>query len=905
LPHLKNPEPPTAVRRAYLPYCALPLMAALLAVALGWVQWPSALLLGLLAALALGAMLWLQHLRQTLRQTERRLQQTLTEREAFWSEIVRAMPDLLYVMDIRQSPRQLVFCNWEIGAGLGYSEEERRQMGTDFHAQTLHPDDRPRVMQLYRLQRKTGCATPLAYHARWRHRDGGWRWLSIREQAMGRAPSGQVERVIGMVKDVTEQIESTESLRHSERHHRLLAESISDVIYTTDAQLALNYVSSSCRSVLGYNPEHLIAHGFNGLVSEKRELQRIKQLLDNVRGCAGQGDALRALEPALDEVFIFNCLRADGQSIPVELRLMLMWDDKGRFEGLLGVGRDISQQRTAERNLRTAATVFEHSTVAILVADPAGYVVQINHAFSRISGYRAEQVVDHRSSLLLAPDQSIPPTSVLQHIVQHGSWEGEMRLRRPDGETYPAWVGITAVHDEEGDLLNYISFFSDISERKASEQHIHRLAYYDSLTQLPNRSLFQDRLHSALLQAGRNGQWLALIFLDLDRFKPINDSLGHAAGDRMLKEVAQRLKACVNPDDTVARMGGDEFTLLLQPRASRELALSQASQVAEGILTQLAQPFVLQGREFFVSASIGIALSPQDGSESSQLMKNADTAMYHAKGCGKNNFQLYQAQMNARALERLELENDLRHALEQDQLQLFYQPQYRARDGQLTGAEALLRWHHPARGLVPPGEFIPVLEELGLVSQVGDWVLLEACRQLKRWDQAGLRVPKVSVNLSARQFGQGQLEQRIASILHDSGTEPSRLELELTESILMRDVDEALRVLNDFKRLGVSIAIDDFGTGYSSLNYLKQFPINVLKIDRSFVDGLPSGEQDAQIARAIIAMAHSLNMSVIAEGVETQAQLDFLRLHQCDEAQGYLLGRPMPAEALATHLRGT
>jgi EAL domain-containing protein (putative c-di-GMP-specific phosphodiesterase class I) len=351
-------------------------------------------------------------------------------------------------------------------------------------------------------------------------------------------------------------------------------------------------------------------------------------------------------------------------------------------------------------------------------------------------------------------------------------------------------------------------------------------------------------------------------------------------------------------------MGGDEFTLLLQPCAILEGALNRAIHVAEQILASLARPFVLEGREFFVTASIGIALSPQDGNELSQLMKNADTAMYHAKEHGKNNFQFYQAEMNASALERLELESDLRHALEQQEFVLYYQPQFSGNGQRLTGVEALLRWQHPVRGLVPPDDFIPVLEELGLVVQVGDWVLTESCRQLKSWHAAKIRVPKISVNLSARQFTEGALAQRIAAILEDSGVAPACVELELTESILMQDVASALRTLNDLKSLGLCIAIDDFGTGYSSLNYLKQFPIDVLKIDRSFVDGLPQGEQDAQIARAIIAMAHSLNLSVIAEGVETQAQLDFLRTHDCDEVQGYLLGRPMPAHQFAAQFSG-
>jgi diguanylate cyclase (GGDEF)-like protein/PAS domain S-box-containing protein len=709
-----------------------------------------------------------------------------------------------------------------------------------------------------------------------------------------------------VAKDITEQIIHSESVRTSEERYRLLAESISDVIFSTDSHLQLNYVSPSVKPVLGYDSEWALSNGFLSLATNPIQLSGFYTLLKRVRSALSDPQRLAELrEQFQSQLFVFDCLRADGQKIPIELRLLPMWDDNEHFKGLLGVGRDISVQRRAEKDLRMAATVFEHSTAAILVTDPAGYIVQVNNAFSRVSGFSSQQILDQLPSMLTADTQQASHLNfVLKQLNQQGSWEGEVWLKRNNGEKFPAWVGITAVKDDEGDLVSYVCFFSDISERKASEQRIHRLAYYDALTQLPNRTLFQDRLHSALQHSERHQEWGVLMFLDLDRFKPINDSLGHAAGDRMLKEVAVRLSACVDSDDTVARMGGDEFTLLLRSQPNRDSLMTRAIHVGEQILASLAQPFILEGREFFVTASIGIALSPQDGNELSQLMKNADTAMYHAKERGKNNFQFYQADMNASALQRLELESDLRHALEQDEFRLYYQPQFSGDGKRLTGAEALLRWQHPQRGLVAPNDFIPVLEELGLVVEVGDWVLREACRQLAEWHQAKIRVPKISVNLSARQFAEGDLHQRVAQIIEQSTISAGCLELELTESILMEDVANAMLTLSSLKKLGVHIAIDDFGTGYSSLNYLKQFPIDVLKIDRSFVDGLPHGEQDGKIARAIIAMAHSLNLTVIAEGVETLAQLDFLRGHDCDEVQGFLLGRPMPAQQFTALFSG-
>ncbi|MBT8769027.1 bifunctional diguanylate cyclase/phosphodiesterase [Metapseudomonas boanensis] len=828
--------------------------------------------------------------------SRKRIELSLIERERFWSDVVLAVPDSLYVHDI--GGKRVMLSNNRLGPQLGYSRDELRKMGERFWEQVLHPDDAEQYWRMRSLQQVVGDGLLLQCQLRWRHKDGSWRWFDIREQALARDDRGRVSRLIGVAKDITEQIEAAESMRDSGRRYRMLAESISDVIFTTDSELQLNYVSPSVQPVLGYSADWVIDNSFQGMAADPRQLATLFAQLEQVRAALGNPKRLAGLRDRMPaQVFLFDCMRADGQKIPVELRTMLMWDEHGRFEGMLGVGRDISQQRRAEKDLRMAATVFEHSTSAILVTDPAGYIVQVNEAFTRISGYASGDVLDQLPAILTADRQQANQlTYIISQLNQRGSWEGEIWLKRRQGDNYPAWVGITAVHDEEGDLVSYVCFFSDISERKASEQRIHRLAYYDGLTHLPNRTLFQDRLHTALQHAERHQEWVVLMFLDLDRFKPINDSLGHAAGDRMLKDVAVRLAACVDEDDTVARMGGDEFTLLLQPRATREGALNRAIHVAEQILASLDRPFVLEGREFFVTASIGIALSPQDGRELSQLMKNADTAMYHAKERGKNNFQFYQADMNARALERLELESDLRHALEQGEFLLYYQPQFSGDGRRLTGVEALLRWRHPTRGLVPPADFIPVLEELGLVVQVGDWVLSEACRQLKCWHQAKMRLPKISVNLSARQFADGQLAERIAAIIEDRGLPPACLELELTESILMRDVGAAMQILESLKRLGLCIAVDDFGTGYSSLNYLKQFPIDVLKIDRSFVDGLPDGERDAQIARAIIAMAHSLNLAVIAEGVETQAQLNFLREHGCDEVQGYLFGHPMPAQ---------
>ena len=838
-----------------------------------------------------------QHLDATLLSlndiTQRKLGELrLIQRDAFWSNLISATPDTLYTYDVASG--QLTYESHPLALKLGYPPEAFTSLGTE----RLHPDDTELHARVVNM-RQTLSDQPSSSLLRWQHRNGSWRWFDIREQRLERRPDGAAASIVGLALDVTDTVLASDRLRDSENRYRQLAESISDVIFTTDAQLVLSYISPSVEELLGYSIAELQQRPLADLVVHSRQLQEFRRALQHLLRSLDDPRALSALRRESFAPLVLDCLHAEGHTLQIELRLKPLWDDHERFAGLLGVCRDISAQRRTEKDMRMAATVFDHSAGAILVTDPAGYIVRVNRTFSRITGFAAADVLDQQPMMICADKQE---ANQLQHVMQQlrteESWEGEIWQRRKDNEPYPSWVGITAIRDDDGDLMSYVCFFVDISERKASERRIHRLAYYDALTLLPNRTLFQDRLHNALQQSRHNNSWVVLMFLDLDRFKPINDSLGHAAGDRMLKEVAMRLTACVGTEDSVARMGGDEFTLLLSGLETREAALAQAIRVGEQILAQLSDAFILEGREFFVSASIGIALSPQDGQELSQLMKNADTAMYHAKEMGKNNFQFYQAEMNARALERLELEADLRHALLQGEFRLHYQPQYRCDNRRLTGVEALLRWEHPVRGHVSPAEFIPVLEEIGLVVQVGDWVIREACRQMREWHAAKVRIPKVSVNLSARQFSDGQLGQRIAEILTETGLPPACLELELTESILMRDVGEALQLLGELKGLGLCIAVDDFGTGYSSLNYLKQFPIDILKIDRSFVDGLPHGEQDAQIARAIIAMAHSLNLSVIAEGVEEAEQLEFLCTHGCDEVQGFLFDRPLPPDQL-------
>ena len=502
---------------------------------------------------------------------------------------------------------------------------------------------------------------------------------------------------------------------------------------------------------------------------------------------------------------------------------------------------------------------------------------------------------------LLHPEDRERMREYISNTLKGGSNSAEFRIVRPDGEVRWLFDRSHLVADEHGQPVRIDGIASDVTRHKESQAQLYRAAHHDALTGLPNRKLMLERLRQGLSRRGHDGGALALMLIDLDRFKTINDSLGHKAGDDILCQIAGRIADCLREEDTVARLGGDEFVVVL-PETTGEAG---ADAVAQKLTAALAPPMQVDGRTIHCSASIGISLFPRDGSDAESLMRNTDTAMYAAKRAGRNTYSFYAAGMNAASARLLELENDLRGALERGEFAVHYQPQVDlGRNGAICGFEALLRWHHPERGLVSPAEFIPLAEETGLIVTIGEWVLREACRQANEWVgqfDAGLRM---AVNLSARQFLQPGLVQAVAAALGESGLPARNLELELTESMIMQDPDQSGRTLAELKAMGITIAVDDFGTGYSSLAYLRRYPIDVLKIDKSFVGELVGNPDDAAICASIIAMAHSLRLKVVAEGIETDSQLGFLVQRGCDYAQGYLLGKPLPAGSIADLLRG-
>ncbi|OIO55024.1 MAG: hypothetical protein COX57_00865 [Alphaproteobacteria bacterium CG_4_10_14_0_2_um_filter_63_37] len=568
--------------------------------------------------------------------------------------------------------------------------------------------------------------------------------------------------------------------------------------------------------------------------------------------------------------------------------------------GVVWMIEDVSQRRRSETDLRRAAAVFEASPDGIMITDAHKRILSVNPAFTRITGYDAQESVGKTPALLSSGRHGTAFYQTMwAQLLREGAWQGEIVNQRKSGEHFPEWLSIVRIDDDRGDLAGYVGIFNDITERKEAEARIRYQANYDGLTGLPNRALFHDRLDFALAQTRREGGLTALLFLDLDRFKQVNDSHGHTVGDQLLKEAAHRLKKTVRESDTVARLGGDEFILILTGLNHPD----DAARVADKLIDALTAPFALHGKQSFISASIGITLYPMDGADTETLLRNADTAMYRAKEGGRGRFAFFTEEMNQKIQEHIALEQRLRMAVAKQALHLNFQPQVDLTGGGVWGMEALLRWEEPGLAAIPPSRFIPLAEETGLIVPLGSWVLEQACRQFAAWRNEGIAPIRIAVNVSARQFLDPNFVTTALEIQKRFDMQPGTLELEITESLLLGHTPEMFEQLETLSRAGIVFSIDDFGTGYSSLAYLKRLPVSTLKIDRSFVTDILTDPDDAAIATTIIAMGHTMNLKVIAEGVETQAQRDFLRNQGCDLVQGMWLGAPVEAEKATAFLR--
>ncbi len=695
----------------------------------------------------------------------------------------------------------------------------------------------------------------------------------------------------GIARDVT-------ARRRTEKQLQLQSaalEAAANGIVITDRQGTIVWANHSFTRMTGYSKQEIIGKNPRLLKSGEQPESYYAELWSTISsGKVWKGEIVNR--------------RKDGTTYTEEMTITPVTRNGNAADiHFVAIKQEITERKQIEQALRQAEekyrAIFEDAVVGIFQITPEGRPLSVNRALAEMHGYDSpEHLLGEVSNVARQLFVDLSRFDELRHVLdKNGVVRGaEVEVYRSDRTKKWVLVNLRAVRDANGNTVLNEGTVEDITDRKVAEEQVQFLAYYDALTGLPNRTLLQDRLSKAIASARRRKDKVALLFLDLDEFKTINDSLGHSVGDLVLKEVAERLKRWAREQDTVARVGGDEFLIVLT--AVKEVA--DAAVAAERLMNTIAAEFVVQGHSLGISCSVGISIFAEHGRDGETLIKNADAAMYCAKDSGRNNFRFFTKDMNAQVVERLTLENGLRLALDKKELFLVYQPQIEIATGRIIGLEALLRWQHPVLGLVPPDKFIRIAENSGLIMPIGEWVLRTACSQARKWQEEGLLAVSVAVNVSAVQFRQTGFCELIRRVLHETGLAPQYLELELTEGLLLSNADVMFSVLQELKALGLKLAIDDFGTGYSSLSYLKQFPVGRLKIDRSFIRDIAVNPDDAAITTAIISMAKSLNLKVIAEGVEDEEQMSFLRAHQCDEIQGYYFSKPLAVDKVADKLRG-
>lgn len=707
------------------------------------------------------------------------------------------------------------------------------------------------------------------------------------EVFLRRVDFGGNECLMVNVRDVSARRKTQRLLAQSERRFRDVALTSGDWIWEVNAQGRYTFASGRVKELLGYEPQDLYSMTPFDLMPPEE--------VGSIQGIFAELVANKAPIVDLENSFVAK----DGTRGVFLTNGVPLFDDQGNVAGYFGVDKDITQRKADEQKLKLFEAVFKNALEGISITDAQGDIVAVNPAFTDITGYAPEEVLGQNPRVLKSDRHEAKfYEDMWQELLTHGNWVGEVWNRRKSGEAYPEWLSISAIRDEQKNTTHFVAVFHDITEMKRKEKQIAFQAFHDPLTGLPNRVLLLDRLNQSIAHALRNGARLGVLFIDLDNFKHVNDSLGHSTGDKLLKKAAERFASMLREEDTVARLGGDEFVIMLPELEEPENAV----QLAERIISAFASPFSIEGKELFVTPSVGITIFPDDGSTPEDLIKNADMAMYRAKDGGKNALRMFTEEMNTLVTRRLTLENQLRRALTRDEFTVYFQPKVNLVTGMITGMEALARWIRFDGEVTNPDEFIPLAEETGIIVALGEKVILEACAKTRDLIQAGHVGLKVSVNLSPRQFRQQDLILMIKEALDFTGLDASCLELEITETTLARDIDNAVEILGQLAALGIGLAIDDFGTGYSSLYYLKRLPIDILKIDRSFVRDLPDDADDAILVSTILLMARNLNLRVVAEGAEKKEQVDFLKHLECDEIQGFFYGKPMPYQAFLEHL---
>jgi len=800
----------------------------------------------------------------------------VARREERFRTIVTQVPGAVFRV---RAGAEVEFVSDAIEGITGYPAQHFLRGTTEDWADIVHPQDR----RHYRNRAKDAVLGGRAYKIEYRIIDahGIERWVLESGQPQGVSGEERL-RVDGILSDISER-------KHNEmRIETLLTEQgaiLDNVMFGVLFVRQRRIVTSNRRAeeLFGYAEGALDGAPTEILYPSRAAYERMAA--EHYPGMDGDGNA----RPASGDKC--QARRRDGSVFWCMVSGCAL-DPAHPDDGSIWVFADISERKQAEEKLRLSATVLEHIADGVMVLDVEGRIIAINPAFTAITGYAEHEAIGLQSTLTRGGDEALY-AALWQELDATGFWQGEIWDTRKGGEAYLEWLTVSAVRGDGGAVSHYVCVFSDITRSKEAQAQLDHLAHHDPLTALPNRLLYQDRLQHALARAARDTTQLAVLFIDLDRFKNVNDTLGHHVGDELLKQASAQLAACLRAGDTLARLGGDEFIVLLEDIDGAP----GAAVVAEKLIAMFEQPFTVSGYELFVTGSVGIALYPQDGQDLHMLIRNADVAMYGAKERGRNGYQFYAPSMSGEGVERLRLEALLRRSIEKHEIFLVYQPQVEIDSARLIGVEALVRWRSPELGLVTPDRFIALAEDTGFIGQLGQWVLAEACRQMVAWEAQGLGVPKMAVNLSVRQFERGGMAAIVRAALDQTGLAPGRLQLEVTESVIMNTGD-ALQYINDLHAIGVGLAIDDFGTGYSSLAYLKQLPVQTLKIDRSFIKDIPQDPDDEAIAIAIIQLGKSMNLSVIAEGVERDDQAAFLLRHGCNRAQGYLYGKPMAAQEL-------
>jgi len=684
------------------------------------------------------------------------------------------------------------------------------------------------------------------------------------------------------IRDLSDIKEKEDSLR---KLSLAVAQSPSAIIIT-DIDAKIEYANQSFLNITGYEIDEIMGKNPRILNSKTPQATYDDLWAHLVNGKTWQGELINK--------------RKDGSEYTELALISPIRQENNEITHYLAIKEDITEKKQAEIELGIAAIAFE-SQEGIMVTDANNKILRVNKSFTQITGYSIEDVLGKAPTLLNSGRQDRAFYSAMwDKIIQTGSWQGEIWNRHKQGMIYPEWLTITARKDENDKITHYVAIFTDITEFKAAEEKIKHLAYYDPLTQLANRRKLLDRLDHCVSMSARDGTSLALLMLDLDRFKTVNDNFGHLAGDELLQLVAKRISKRLRNTDLLARLGGDEFVVLLEDINHPD----DAARIAETIVFELEKPFTLgKVNEVHIGVSVGISLYPEHANSVSTLMDHADLALYQAKDNGRGCYSFFSEGLTDTIRDRLKLEASLRLAIKQEELRVYYQPQVDIETGEIIGAEALVRWQTKDKGLIPPSSFIPIAEETGLILDIGEWVLQETCRQGRQWLDAGFAPIILAVNVSAHQFKRSNMREIVRQTLAGTGFPAEQLELEMTESSLMAQEESMVDLLSDLRSLGVLLAIDDFGTGYSSLAYLKRFPLDTLKIDKSFIDDIPHDKDDVEITKAINALGHTLGFKVLAEGVENQQQLDFLQNIGCDTYQGYIKSKPLPADEFVALLK--